>query len=108
MSTDEHLPAHGMNVRKTTQSEIRWRLITLAHQMHSLSLDMLADGQTLEMQAKGVELQGAAANMFGWAESIKAEETAQQERAKRAASAEQTPDIVTDHFDDMWQTRLDR
>ena len=56
---------------------IQDRLQALAVEMNAVAMLMLADDQSLTMQAKGVELQGASATISEWLESMRAEETIQ-------------------------------
>ena len=56
---------------------IQDRLQALSIEMNSVSLMMLGDDQSTTMQAKGVELQGASAQINEWLQSMAAEQTIQ-------------------------------
>jgi len=62
---------------KRPAQPIQDRLQALAAEMQSVALEMLAADQSTTMQSKGVELQGAAATVSEWLESMRAEETIQ-------------------------------
>lgn len=66
-----------MSLTDKYEQSIQDRLQALAFEMRSTATMMLDDDQSTTMQGKGIELQGAAATISEWLQSMEAEQTIQ-------------------------------